>query len=119
MTISELAVLYPVASVDDAQIEAMADLWLEDLGHLSPTQFREAVLRWRKTQRFFPTVADLLKMRQELDAQEPKRARLALEYLPPNHEQTARVVQLTRVILQRNPGLGYRQAYEQAKERTA
>lgn len=119
LAISELAVLYPAASVDDEQAQAMADLWLEDMGHLTAKQFRDAVVHWRKNQRFFPTVADIVKTRKDLDAMQPRRpSHKALER-PRDHEQTSKVVALVQQIIRSNPNMGYSQAYRQAKQEIA
>jgi hypothetical protein len=115
--------IYPAAKLDEEGVAALTDIWASDMAEersLTNERFREAVVFWRKRREFFPTVADILNTRRELDFQvRPYRQGngKAIEHRPSNIDQSRKVVSLVAEIRRRNTAMGYSDAYTMARRR--
>jgi len=97
MVLKELATLSILhgASKSPEELAVLADIWAEDLGHLSGGDFINAVKVARKRSRFFPVPADILEAHKELMAHRPERPAL------PNHGAPINLDEM-RAIRERN-----------------
>lgn len=81
MELKRLSFAYPNSPKLDDELVILADLWVEDLGHLPEQDFLEAIRRHRKQSRFFPTPSELLEHYRWI-VEERARNRLALPEPP-------------------------------------
>jgi hypothetical protein len=61
LTLYELSLIYPFAAKSPQEMELQAELWMEDLGHLSADDFKLAIRMHRASSARFPTPADIKK----------------------------------------------------------
>ena len=67
----KLSTNYPNPKSND-DLEILSALWMEDLGHISEEMFLKAIKLYRKTSKFFPTIADILEAYSEVVRNIPK-----------------------------------------------
>ena len=64
--LARLSLYYPQAKRTPKEIKMLADMWLEDVGHLPADRFRECVRIHRQRSAFFPAGADILAIHREI-----------------------------------------------------
>jgi len=65
MELLKLSANYPNPKTQD-ELQILSNLWLEDFSHIAEEIFLEAIKLHRRRSRFFPTIADVLELYQEV-----------------------------------------------------
>jgi hypothetical protein len=67
--LDKLSIAYPYPERADAELDALAEMWAEDLDGMTDQELMARIRQHRKTSRWFPTVADIMSV--EIEGHEP------------------------------------------------
>lgn len=90
--IQKLAIFYR-DSRSDADLVVLSKMWMEDIGHLSASDFKDSVRRVRSLSKWFPTTADILDAHRiiiEMRSRNRKR-------LPPPEQDPIDIVEMKNI----------------------
>ena len=60
--VAKLSIFYPYPQRGAEELEVLSTMWMKDLAELSNEEFCAAVAHWRRSERYWPTSADLLEL---------------------------------------------------------